>query len=75
MRLLVSFPFLFTASFAFSQKLHELKTDVVLPFFQFAHLSYEFNPEGRLGAEANLWYSWAEKASYYVPPPVLLTTI
>ena len=68
MRPILLSTFLLVTSIAFGQKIHEIKTDVVLPFVDIAHLSYEFNPEGRFGVEANVWYSWAEEGNYFVPP-------
>ncbi|MEO6037215.1 MAG: hypothetical protein ABIQ93_02300, partial [Saprospiraceae bacterium] len=63
--------FLFLSSFAFAQDRHELKTDLVTPFFRIAHLSYELIPAESWGIEGNLWYNWAEDGSYYVPPIVI----
>lgn len=68
MRLPLCLPLLLATSFAFGQNLHELKTDLVLPFVSIAHLGYEFIPRSRLGIETNMWYSWAEKGNYYIPP-------
>ncbi len=67
MRFILSLAFLLATSFAFGQKLHELKTDILTPFVNIAHLAYEFNPGGRLGIEAGTWCRWSEKGTYYVP--------
>ncbi len=49
------------------QNRHELKTDLVLPFFQATHLSYEFIPTDYLGIETSLWYRWNMEGNYYLP--------
>lgn len=68
MRLPLCLPLLLATSFAFGQNLHELKTDLVLPFVSIAHLSYEFIPTDYLGVEINLWYRWGMEGDYYIPP-------
>lgn len=43
---------------AFGQKIHEIKTDLLLPFVPGAHLAYEFIPQKRLGVELEARYRW-----------------
>ncbi len=68
MRQIFLFFLLLTTSFAYGQHHHELKTDLVVPFFKIAHLSYEFIPANYLGVEANLWYRWGLEGNYQIPP-------
>jgi hypothetical protein len=61
--------FFLIASFSASgQKIHELKADVLLPFFQGAHLSYEYIPNGKLGIEFEARYRWGVDGRYVNPP-------
>lgn len=61
--------FCLIASFsATGQKIHELKADVLLPFFQGAHLSYEYVPNGKLGVEFEARYRWDVDGAYAIRP-------
>ena len=51
MKIIFSALLLFAAQTAFGQKIHEIKTDLLLPFVPGGHLAYEFIPEKRLGIE------------------------
>ena len=59
--------FLFAQVVGFSQKVHELKADVLFPIFKGVNFTYEFVPARRLGIEASLRYQWGMRgyASYY----------
>lgn len=62
--------FLLIASFSLkSQKIHEVKADVLLPFFGGVHFSYEYIPNGILGIEFEARYRWAVDGAYRIAPP------
>jgi len=52
-----------------AQKAHELKADVLMPFFKGAHLSYEYVPNGKLGIEFEARYRWGVDGAYRISPP------
>ena len=52
---------------AFGQKIHEIKTDLLLPFVPGAHLAYEFIPQKRLGVELEARYRWDVDGFYDRP--------
>ncbi len=56
---------------AFGQKIHEIKTDVLLPLVvNGAHLAYEFIPEKRLGVELEARYRWNVNGHYSNEGPI-----
>lgn len=50
--------FLFAVQMAFGQKIHEVKTDVLMPIVPAIHVGYEFIPEKRWGLELEARYRW-----------------
>ncbi len=58
MKIIFSALFLFAAQTAFSQKVHEIKTDVVPPLVRGVHLGYEFMPDPQWGLELEARYRW-----------------
>lgn len=66
--LLLSFGLIFCFS-ATGQRVHELKADVLLPFFKGAHLSYEYIPNKRLGIEFEGRYIGGIDGYYAIQPP------
>ncbi len=52
-----------------AQKVHEVKTDVLMPFIKGAHLSYECIPTGQFGFELEARYRWDVRGEYRIGPP------
>lgn len=50
--------FLFAVQMAFGQKIHEVKTDILIPMVSGVHVGYEFIPEKRWGLELEARYRW-----------------
>lgn len=50
--------FLFAVQMAFGQKIHEVKTDILMPMVSGVHVGYEFIPEKRWGLELEARYRW-----------------
>ena len=71
MKNLALLPLLLVAHLAYAQNRHEIKADLLLPFFKTPHLSYEFMPNEALGIETSLFYRFAEEGNYYIPPTTL----
>ncbi len=67
MRLLFCLSLLLFTLPAFSQRTHELKTDLLLPGLGYAHLAYEYSPKGRFSFEAGMFFNWTH-ALVIVPP-------
>ena len=66
MKIIFSALLLFAAQTAFGQKIHEIKTDLLLPLVvNGAHLAYEFIPQKRLGVELEARYRWGVDGYYY----------
>ncbi len=70
MKIIFSALLLFAAQTAFGQKIHEIKTDLLLPFVPGGHLAYEFIPEKRLGVEVEARYRWNVNGHYSNEGPI-----
>jgi hypothetical protein len=60
---------LLTASSVWGQRRHELKISTIEPFFQMAHLSYQYQISPRWGLELMTRYNWSLGAYTYPYPP------
>lgn len=59
MRPIICFFLLLFALQSVAQRTHEIKTDLFLPpVIKIVHLAYEYSPNGRLGFEGGLFFSW-----------------